>query len=139
MDAQADVADIVAFFKGTQKGIYDNASKKVQFFNDDISFINENPKAKETMDNIVAILGMERPFSKIALLPAYVQTLEQIHSELLEAKKNSALKKIDDIIPIIQKYGYLLKVKEKNTDERIMSIGKFLDESYWNSKGCYLV
>jgi len=43
---------------------------------------------------------------------------------------NRFIKKIDDIIPIIQKYGYLLKVKEKNTDERIMSIGKFLDESY---------
>lgn len=124
MDAQADVADIVAFFKGTQKGIYDNASKKVQFFNDDISFINENPKAKETMDNIVAILGMERPFSKIALLPAYVQTLEQIHSELLEAKKNVALKKIDDI-----KNELFTYVKDYNKDIYNQYVGRLQTEA----------
>jgi len=124
MDAQADVADIVAFFKGTQKGIYDNASKKVQFFNDDISFINENPKANETMDNIVAILGMERPFSKIALLPAYVQTLEQIHSELLEAKKNVALKKIDDI-----KNELFTYVKDYNKDIYNQYVGRLQTEA----------
>lgn len=43
---------------------------------------------------------------------------------------NRFIKKLDEIIPVIQKYGYLLKVKEKNADERIMCIGKFLDESY---------
>lgn len=42
---------------------------------------------------------------------------------------NRFIKYLSDIISIIQKYGYLLKISEKNSPERIMSIGAFLDES----------
>ena len=42
---------------------------------------------------------------------------------------NRFIKYIGDIIPVIQKYGYLLRISEKNNDEKIMSIGMFLDES----------
>lgn len=40
--------------------------------------------------------------------------------------------KCEKLIPIYQKYGHLLKVKKKGDKEvRIMSIGEFLDESYY--------
>ena len=111
IDAQDDIADVVAFFKGTQKGIFDNALNRIAFFQDDISFINENPKAKEAMDNVVEILEMDRPFSKIALLPSYVQTLESIHNDLLEQKKEKALNKIEEVK--VELNGY---VKDYNKD-----------------------
>lgn len=40
------------------------------------------------------------------------------------------LTRIEDLIPIFEKYGSGLGVKEKGGEERLMSIGEFLQESY---------
>ena len=97
LDAQDDMQDISAFFKGAQKGIYDKAVLKVKFFSDDLSYINDNEKAKSALDTINTILAMPRPFSRIAELPSLTAILETEHSTLLKSKKNDSLSKIDAI------------------------------------------
>lgn len=111
LDAQDDMQDISAFFKGAQKGIYDKAVLKVKFFSDDLSYINDNEKAKGALDTINAILAMPRPFSRIAELPSLTAVLETEHSTLLQSKKNDSLSKIDAI-----KKGLATYTKEYSRD-----------------------
>lgn len=48
-----------------------------------------------------------------------------------QLKLNSRLlNKMADLIPIFEKYGCMLGVKEKGKEDEILSIGEFLDQSY---------
>ena len=79
LNAKDDAEEIVSFFNGKQKGIYDNATRRFQFFSDDSQYIAENPEAVEAYNAIKEILTMEKPFQKIAELPNCVQILENKH------------------------------------------------------------
>ena len=109
LNAEDDIVDIVSFFEGKQKNIFDNALSKCKFFNDDISFINGVDKAKFAFEKIKNILEMDRPFSKIAELPNLLNELESEHFNLLSNNKNNLLNKIDSI-----KKELYLYIKEYN-------------------------
>lgn len=96
LDARDDAEDIVSFFNGKQKGIWDDASRKIAFFRNDLQYIEANPDAKFAYDSIVGILGMEEPFQRIAELPGLIQTLSQRHGALLHEEKMKAVKLIDE-------------------------------------------
>lgn len=123
LDAQADISDVVSFFKGAQKTIFDSASNRCKFYSIDLSYINEDSNAKTAYDSIKAILAMDRPFSKIASLSGLVNTLEQAHKALLETKKNAALNKIDAIKNELYSY-----VKEYSKDIYNSYVGKLTSE-----------
>lgn len=95
LDAKDDSEDVVSFFNGKQKGIFDNASRRFQFFSDDLQYISENPEAVEAYNSIKSILTMEKPFQKIAELPNLVSILESKHAELLNNEKNTAYELIN--------------------------------------------
>lgn len=40
------------------------------------------------------------------------------------------IKKISDLVPIYERYGYMIGVKEKNTEDRVMTILDFLNDTY---------
>jgi hypothetical protein len=90
LSAKDDAEDIVSFFNGKQKGIFDNASRRFQFFSDDFQYISEDSEAVGAYNSIKSILTMEKPFQKIAELPNLVQILESKHAELLNLEKNKA-------------------------------------------------
>jgi hypothetical protein len=95
LDAKDDSEDVVSFFNGKQKGIFDNASRRFQFFSDDLQYISANPEAVEAYNSIKSILTMEKPFQKIAELPNLVSVLENKHAELLNNEKNAAYELIN--------------------------------------------
>ena len=95
LDAQSDIADVVAFFKGPQKKIFDDAYSKYEFYKDDASYLNEDVTAKTALEAIDSILHFDRPFSKIANLPSLVSSVKEIHEGLLAKHKNVALTMID--------------------------------------------
>ncbi len=90
LDVKDDIQDIVSFFNGKQKGIYDKSAIKLRFFSDDLMYINANAEALNAYNAIKNILGMEKPFQKIAELPGLISTLEAKHSSLLNEEKNKA-------------------------------------------------
>lgn len=123
IDAQDDISDIVSFFKGAQKGLYDKASNKLRQYKDDEKYINESNEAKQAYDSINNVLNMENPFSKIANLSDLVAKLDDAYNEILSAKKAEALKKIDDI-----KKELFVYVKDYSKDIYNKYIEKFDNE-----------
>lgn len=126
LDAQDDISDIVSFFKGAQKGIYDKAANKIRLYKDDEKYINESEEAKKAYDSINDVLNMENPFGKIANLSDLVLKLDDAYNQILSAKKSKVLKKIDDIKKEL--YGY---VKEYSKDVYEKYIEKFNNENIY--------
>lgn len=124
LDAQYDISDVVSFFKGPQKKIYDDTLIKYEFFKDDESYLSENSNAKSALEEIYNILHMELPFSKIANLPSLVNTVREVHETILASCKNSALNQIDKIKKELAGY-----VKEFSKDIYENYIQRFIDET----------
>lgn len=120
LDAQDDIQDILAFFKGSQKNIYDSAITKCNFYQDDLIYINQDTNAKAAYEKIQEILQMARPFRKIAELPNLTNILEQSHNDLLNKFKNNILNKIDSIKKELFTY-----VKDYNQDVYNRYIAQF--------------
>ncbi len=123
LDAQDDISDVVSFFKGAQKGLYDKATNKINLYKDDEKYINESNEAKQAYDSINAVLNMENPFSKIANLSDLVSKLDEAYNKILDSKKSEVLTKIDDIKKEL--YGY---VKGYSKDIYNKYIEKFNNE-----------
>lgn len=95
LDMKDDIQDIVSFFAGRQKSIYDDAVIKLKFYSDDQRYIHDDANAQASYNAIQGILSMGRPFSRIAELPSLVATLKSRHDFILSEKKNEAGEQIN--------------------------------------------
>ena len=87
LDLNDDMVDINAFFKN-QKDIFDRAKTVVDSFEYESEYLQAEKEITSTVSQITLILKMAKPYRRIAELPTYIQTFNEIYEELLNCKKD---------------------------------------------------
>lgn len=93
LDLCEDMASVLAFFKN-QKPIFDEASLLLDKMTAEREYLQAEQEAVTALTQIRDILGMQKPYVKIAELPNLIQKVQSVYNQLLELKKQDVLSEI---------------------------------------------
>lgn len=93
LDLCEDMASVLAFFKN-QRPIFDEASLLLDKMTAEGEYLQAEQEAVTALTQIRDILGMQKPYVKIAELPNLIQKVRSIYNQLLELKKQDVLSEI---------------------------------------------
>lgn len=93
LDLCEDMASVLAFFKN-QRSIFDEASLLLDKMTAEREYLQAEQEAVTALTQIRDILGMQKPYVKIAELPNLIQKVQSIYDQLLELKKQDVLSEI---------------------------------------------
>ena len=93
LDLCEDMASVLAFFKN-QRPIFDEASLLLDKMTAEREYLQAEQEAITALTQIRDILGMQKPYVRIAELPNLIQEVRSIYNQLLELKKQDVLSEI---------------------------------------------
>ena len=93
LDLCEDMASVLAFFKN-QRPIFDEASLLLDKMTAEREYLQAEQEAVTALTQIRDILGMQKPYVRIAELPNLMQEVRSIYNQLLELKKQDVLSEI---------------------------------------------
>ena len=93
LDLCEDMASVLAFFKN-QRPIFDEASLLLDKMTAEREYLQAEQEAVTALTQIRDILGMQKPYVRIAELPNLIQEVRSIYNQLLELKKQDVLSEI---------------------------------------------
>ena len=93
LDLCEDMASVLAFFKN-QRSIFDEASLLLDKMTAEREYLQAEQEAVTALTQIRDILGMQKPYVRIAELPNLIQKVQSIYNQLLELKKQDVLSEI---------------------------------------------
>lgn len=93
LDLCEDMASVLAFFKN-QRPIFDEASLLLDKMTAEREYLQAEQEAVTALTQIRDILGMQKPYVRIAELPNLIQKVQSIYNQLLELKKQDVLSEI---------------------------------------------
>lgn len=93
LDLCEDMASVLAFFKN-QRPIFDEASLLLDKMTAEREYLQAEQEAVTALTQIRDILGMQKPYVRIAELPNLIQEVRSIYNQLLELKKRDVLSEI---------------------------------------------
>lgn len=93
LDLCEDMASVLAFFKN-QRSIFDEASLLLDKMTAEREYLQAEQEAVTALTQIRDILGMQKPYVRIAELPNLIQEVRSIYNQLLELKKQDVLSEI---------------------------------------------
>lgn len=93
LDLCEDMASVLAFFKN-QRPIFDEASLLLDKMTTEREYLQAEQEAVTALTQIRDILGMQKPYVRIAELPNLIQEVRSIYNQLLELKKQDVLSEI---------------------------------------------
>ena len=93
LDLCEDIASVLAFFKN-QRPIFDEASLLLDKMTAEREYLQAEQEAVTALTQIRDILGMQKPYVRIAELPNLIQEVRSIYNQLLELKKQDVLSEI---------------------------------------------
>lgn len=93
LDLCEDMSSVLAFFKN-QRPIFDEASLLLDKMTAEREYLQAEQEAVTALAQIRDILGMQKPYVKIAELPNLIQKVQSIYNQLLELKKQDVLSEI---------------------------------------------
>lgn len=86
LDATEDMEEIEAFFK-SQRTIFDSARALQRSLQDERDYFVTDADTTSKINEVVAILSMAKPYTRIKELPNLMQSIKAAYSSLLEQKK----------------------------------------------------
>ena len=92
-DLCEDMASVLAFFKN-QRPIFDEASLLLDKMTAEREYLQAEQEAVTALTQIRDIIGMQKPYVRIAELPNLIQEVRSIYNQLLELKKQDVLSEI---------------------------------------------
>lgn len=95
----------------------------------DVDRMNEALEKQKFLSVYMNRIQKNPKFKEVIYKDHRVQGIVEGHYRLVKLA-HRFLKKVSTLIPIYKKYGYIIKVKEKDGDSRKMTIGEFLDMCY---------
>ncbi|WP_214044222.1 BREX system P-loop protein BrxC [Methanomethylovorans sp.] len=99
---RSEVEPVISFFGGRQVEIFRRLLKKIDYFNRDRQFMDDETKSK--VRDVEAILGSKEPYSEIKHLPPLEANIEDALSAALDKLKEEAFGEIGSITTELQKY-----------------------------------
>ena len=93
LDLCEDMASVLAFFKN-QRPIFDEASLLLDKMTAEREYLQAEQEAVTALTQIRDIIGMQKPYVRIAELPNLIQEVRSIYNQLLELKKQDVLSEI---------------------------------------------
>ena len=93
LDLCEDMASVLAFFKN-QRSIFDEASLLLDKMTAEREYLQAEQEAVTALTQIRDIIGMQKPYVRIAELPNLIQEVRSIYNQLLELKKQDVLSEI---------------------------------------------
>ena len=93
LDLCEDMASVLAFFKN-QRSIFDEASLLLDKMTAEREYLQAEQEAVTALTQIRDIIGMQKPYVRIAELPNLIQKVQSIYNQLLELKKQDVLSEI---------------------------------------------
>ena len=93
LDLCEDMASVLAFFKN-QRSIFDEASLLLDKMTAEREYLQAEQEAVTALTQIRDIIGMQKPYVRIAELPNLIQKVRSIYNQLLELKKQNVLSEI---------------------------------------------
>ncbi len=94
LDLNEDLVDVKAFFKN-QRSIFDEAVKVSRKMETEDSFVKADTAAIESLNEINAILNLDKPYKRISEIPTLIQRVEKSYDELLDLKRNEVYEEIN--------------------------------------------
>ena len=93
LDLAEDLTDVLSFFKN-QKPIFDSAVSLLNTLSTENEYLQTEQAATMAIAQIRMILGMQKPYKKIADLPNLMQDVQLVYDQLLDFKRQDACSEI---------------------------------------------
>lgn len=87
LDNAEDVSEVLTFFDGNQKTVFDNAKNLLDSVDSEKEYFRMETKANSDIIKIREILNMKKPYRRISELPELIHNIQQVYDKLLENKR----------------------------------------------------
>jgi hypothetical protein len=93
LNLSEDMTEVLAFFKN-QKNIFDSATSLLSSLAAESEYLQAEQEATEALAQIQSIIGMPKPYKRIADLPDLIQRVQNVYGQLLDLKKQEVYSEI---------------------------------------------
>ncbi len=135
-ELHADAEPVKNFFKGSQVDIFRRLARKYKAYCRNIQFLGE--ETKKAIEEVNAILSLEKPYSQIHQLPMLEKKIEASIQEALFAQKKEVRESLDMVTKELQKD---LSDEKFSDDFRETVLGLFnvVERTIKDAEDCALV
>lgn len=90
LDFEEEASEITAFFQG-QKETFDRASTLLNALDGEMGEFRDEETALPALEQIRAILSMEKPYRRIPELPGFMDKVRRVYDDLLKIRRQEVL------------------------------------------------